>query len=221
MIKNILETVYPLTEFNIILADGKFPTQKYLQHLLTKAETIIACDGATDILVNHGIIPNHIIGDCDSITYKNHQQFNQLITKVTDQDTNDLTKAINLAKRLELDNIVILGATGMREDHAIANIALLTYYSTMFRHIAIISDYGIFTVNIGNNSIKAIRGQQVSFFSMHPDTLVNCSGLKWNLVNFKFELWHNGTLNEATGDIIEINSTAPVLVYRSFCIKNV
>ncbi|MBY0379891.1 MAG: hypothetical protein K2P99_05765, partial [Burkholderiales bacterium] len=121
---------------------------------------------------------------------------------------------------LQLDNIIILGATGMREDHAIANTALLSQYSSIFKNIAIISDYGIFTVNNGKNIVKTIQGQQISFFSLHPDTIINCTGLKWNLDNFKCALWHNGTLNEAVSNTIDINSNAPVLIYRAFCIKN-
>lgn len=219
MIKDILDNIYPLNSFNIVLADGKFPKDSYLQSLLSAATVVIACDGATKRLIHHNIIPDYIIGDCDSINPSIYNKFRQIITKIDDQNCNDLTKAINLATAIGLENIVILGATGLREDHAIANIALLIEYSKQIKHIAIISDYGIFTVNNGTNNIKTVPGQQISLFSLINNTVINCQELKWPLLNCKFKLWNNGTLNEAIGDKITIVSNKPIIIYRAFCIK--
>ncbi|MFN8770848.1 MAG: thiamine diphosphokinase [Neisseriaceae bacterium] len=215
MIDDILGSIYPLKDFNLILADGRFPQHIYLKSLLKTANNLIACDGSANRLLKHNIIPNHIIGDCDSISYKLYKQFKNIITKDDDQSTNDLTKAVNLAHSLKLDNIVILGATGMREDHAIANIGLLIKYNTIINKIAMISDYGIFTVS-NKNPISTIKGQQISLFSPIPNTKITCSELKWPLSNYQFNSWNSGTLNEATGNYIIISSNNPIIVYRSF-----
>lgn len=221
MIENILNNIYPLENFNVILADGRFPHNYYLQSLLKSANTLIACDGVANRLVEqHNIIPHHIIGDCDSISHHLYEEFKSIVTKIEDQDTNDLTKAINLANSLKLNNIVILGATGMREDHAVANISLLIKYSQLIEKIALISDYGIFTVSNSTSSIKTFSGQQISIFSPIPETTITCSDLKWPLLNFKCQSWHSGTLNEATGNHITVTSNNPIIIYRVFQINS-
>jgi thiamine pyrophosphokinase len=219
-IKDILNQIYLLKQpFNLIIADGRFPKTKYLQSLLTVATKIIACDGAVVRLIKHGIPPNYIIGDCDSITANIYQQFSQIIIKDSDQNSNDLTKAVNLAVKLQLDNVVILGATGLREDHTIANIVLLVEFYQSIKHITMISDYGIFTVHQGVANITTIKGQQISLFAPLDGTTVNCKELKWPLTNYSFKLWNSGTLNEATGNNLTIKSNKPIIVYRAFCIK--
>ncbi len=219
MIQQILKTIYPLNNYNIILADGRFPKDKYLQSLLKSAKKIIACDGATKRIIEHNIIPDYIIGDCDSISQLHYNKFKDKIIKLSDQNSNDLTKAVNLADSLKLENIVILGATGMREDHAIANISLLLDYTKKIKKIAIISDYGIFNVCEDTEKIKTIEGQQISFFSTNVDTKISCQELKWPLNMHKLSSWFNGTLNQATHQYIFVTSTAPIIVYRAFCIK--
>lgn len=217
MIEKILKNIYPLENFNVILADGRFPHNQYLKTLLKSANILIACDGVANRLIeHHNIIPHHIIGDCDSISHHLYEEFKFIITKLEDQETNDLTKAVNLAHSLNLNNIVILGATGMREDHAVANISLLIKYSKLIKNIALISDYGLFTVSNSTTSINTFSGQQISIFSTIPETTITCDDLKWPLVNFKCQSWHSGTLNEAIGNQMTITSNNPIIVYRAF-----
>ncbi|HMT03878.1 MAG TPA: thiamine diphosphokinase, partial [Burkholderiales bacterium] len=128
MLKNILQQIYPLAKHNVIIADGLFPKNKYLKNLILTSNSIICCDGAINKLIKHNVEPHYIIGDCDNLNPIIQSKFANKIIKITEQNSNDLTKAINFAKKLKLDNIIILGATGLREDHTIANIALLADY---------------------------------------------------------------------------------------------
>jgi thiamine pyrophosphokinase len=219
-ITDIINHIYQLQQpFYVIIADGRFPKHKYLHNLLTNATKIIACDGAVTSLVKHNIQPNYIIGDCDSIKPKLYKQFSHIITKDSDQNTNDLTKAVNLAVKLQLSNVVIMGATGMREDHTIANIVLLVEFYQKIKHITMVSDYGVFSVHQGVATIPTIKGQQISLFAPLDNTIVSCKELKWPLANYSFKLWNSGTLNEAVGNSLTINCNWPVIVYRAFCIK--
>ena len=218
-IQQILEHIYPIKEHNVIIADGRFPKDKYLHSLISSANTIIACDGAFNRLNRNNIKPDYIIGDCDSISKKHIKQFGNKIIINPDQNSNDLTKAVNLACTMQLDNIVIFGSTGLREDHTIANIALLVNYAVLVKDIAIISDYGIFTISRGVGRIPTVKGQQISLFSINPNNKISCNELKWSLLNFNFNSWYNGTLNQATGDYINISCSEPIIIYRAFCIK--
>ncbi|MDQ5920104.1 MAG: thiamine pyrophosphokinae [Pseudomonadota bacterium] len=220
MLEQILTQIYPLNEYNVILANGNFPTNSYLISLIHQAKTVICCDGAVTKLLKHTIYPNHIIGDCDTLTKEIRQYFADQIITIPDQNTNDLTKAVHFAYHtLHLDNIIVLGATGLREDHSIANIALLGEYIKIINDIAIISDYGIFNAHSKPVQLKTIPGQQISFFTLNHSTTINCNELKWQLNNFNLTSWYQGTLNEAVADIINLEISDTVIIFRSFEIK--
>ena len=220
MLERILPQIYSLNDYHLIIANGKFPKDPYIVKLIHTAKSIICCDGSVNNLLKLAIPPSYIVGDCDSLAKEIKQYFTNKIIEITKQDTNDLTKAVNFAKtNLGLTNIIILGATGLREDHAIANIGLLTEYAQMIKDIALISEYGIFTAHSGNTQLKTLVGQQISFFTVKSSTLINCNELKWPLVNFQAHLWNQGTLNQAIGNYINLNTTDITIVFRAFEIK--
>jgi thiamine pyrophosphokinase len=202
---------------NVIIADGEPPKDKYLYQLLKEASCIICCDGAIDTLEQNKIMPDYIIGDCDSLSSLQKQKYVDKIKCKPDQNSNDLTKAVDFAvNQLHLDNIIILGATGLREDHSLANISLLIHYARDFKNIIMLSDYGFFRVYSKSSIISAVPGQQVSLFTIYPDAKITTSGLKWDLNGLALDSWYKGTLNQALSTQFEINTTKPVLVYQTF-----
>jgi thiamine pyrophosphokinase len=204
-----------------IVANGEFPQSKELQNILVNANIIIACDGAIDKLLFYNITPNYIIGDCDSLSITVRTTFADRIVIIDEQNNNDLTKAVNFAAQHNLNHILIFGASGLREDHTLANISLLAKYIDIIPNIVIISDFGIFTAyNASTNyNISTIPKQQISFFTLDFATQVTCPELKWPLVNYQFESLFSGTLNEALGNSITLTSNGKVIVYRAFEIK--
>ena len=219
-IHQILDKIYPVNNHVAIVAHGEFPKNDKLIELIKKAKTIICCDGAITNLLAHDIIPDYIIGDCDSLPDKIFTDFAAKIIKIPEQQNNDLTKAVNFAtEKLQENNIQIFAATGLREDHTVGNIALLAKYAKLTKRIAILSDYGIFTVHNGKNKIKTIPGQQVSLFSAAHDLRLNSEGLVWDLNDFQLDFWYQGTLNQAVGDNFQLDSNGLVIVYRAFEVK--
>ncbi len=220
MLQQILSQIYPLDKYNIIIANGEFPSHPFMLELIKNAKTLICCDGAIHKLSSHRITPDYIIGDCDSLQILEDGILNDRIIKLPDQNTNDLTKAVDFAcLELQLDNLIILGATGLREDHTIANIALLSEYINKVDEISIISEYGIFTVHNKSTKLSTIQGQQISFFTLDHESSISCNELKWSLKSHKFRKWYQGTLNEATSNHINIEIAGTIIVYRTFEIK--
>lgn len=221
MLAKILPQIYPLKdEYHVVLANGEFPHHEYLHDVIVNAQSIICCDGAVNKLVKHNIEPDYIIGDCDSLHPSIQKKYADKISKIAEQSSNDLAKALNFAKQtLELKRIVILGATGLREDHTLGNIALLLKYLDSFVTLAMISDFGIFTPHHSTSTLLTIPGQQVSFFSLNADNVFNCEELKWPLNQLKLSAWNTGTLNEATQERLTLHVTYPAIVYRTFEIK--
>ncbi len=192
-----------------------------MQGLLRQANKLICCDGALCALEQHSIEPDYIIGDCDSLPETLKQKYAAKIHYLPDQNSNDLSKAVTFAtKHLQLDNIIILGATGLREDHTLANITLLANYATLVNKIIILSDYGFFSVHTKKDIIITVPGQQISLFALNNDTRVTTSGLKWDLAGLTLDIWYKGTLNQATSSYFELESTNTLLIYRACEVKS-
>lgn len=115
----------------VIVADGSFPTHAAPLKSLHEADFVVCCDGAAAALTNYGIEPGVIIGDLDSLTNELAERFSDRLLPDPDQETNDLTKAVNWCAAHKATDLVILGATGKREDHTLGNISLLASYGKL------------------------------------------------------------------------------------------
>ena len=219
MRNQFLQDLISAGNYHIVLADGDFPNLKIFLSLLKNAKTLVSCDGATKHLLKYKINPDIIIGDGDSLNQEIINKFKHKIIKVSEQNSNDLTKAINYLHSKNIDNIIILGATGKREDHTVANIALLVKYQQILKKVCMISQYGIFTVHNGESRVKCKIGQQISFFAINNKVIVSCLDLKWPLDKFNFANWYCGTLNQATKEELNIKTNSDIILYRSFEIK--
>ena len=197
----------------IVLANGTYPHADIPLQLLKEAPFLIACDGATNELVRHHIIPTIIIGDGDSISPENKERFKDIFHQVADQETNDLTKAVNYLEARGMTNIAVLGATGGRDDHALGNISLLVDYMRRGIHVRMFTDYGMFIPLSGVQTLQTYQGQQVSVFNFGTKDM-HSSGLKYPL--YDFTNWWQGTLNEAEGDEITILAEGDYLVYLAY-----
>lgn len=199
-----------------IIANGKFPDHPIPLGYLLRAKRVICCDGAADSLIDFGLEPFAIVGDCDSVNKKIAEKYQDRLFIDIDQETNDLTKAVKWCSGRGYGNIVILGATGKREDHTLGNISLLVEYAD-FTIIKMVTDAGIFFPILESTKIEAQKGQQVSIFSIDLLNEITSSGLKYKLNNKKLTNWWAATLNEAEGDsfTLEFNQ-GRVIVYLKF-----
>ncbi|GHU86163.1 thiamine pyrophosphokinase [Bacteroidia bacterium] len=202
---------------NIILANGEFPKNANLLQMLKNAETIVCCDGATEKLILFGIEPTYIIGDIDSLSDSLKKQYHQKIIHITEQDTNDLTKAVNFCKTNNIDNVAILGATGLRIDHTLGNISLLAEYSNILQNITLFTDDGFFTSIKNTTVFNSYQGQIVSIFSLTPSTKITYSGLEYPIKDRSLTSWWQGTLNKSLSDKFSIIfENGNVLVYQQY-----
>ncbi|WP_293671494.1 thiamine diphosphokinase [uncultured Parabacteroides sp.] len=201
----------------VVVANGCFPQTTLPLRLLREASVVIACDGAVQALHDAGITPAAIVGDLDSIQPPFRDLYADRIHIVEDQEINDLTKAVRFARQSGQEEVLILGATGLREDHTLGNISLLADYAPLFRRVEMLSDYGLFTPIRQTTTLDSRPGQQVSLFSLSPSGRITTSGLRWPINNRQLTAWWQGSLNEATGDsfTITLSPDSPVLVYRT------
>jgi thiamine pyrophosphokinase len=200
----------------IIVADGLFPEHEIPLGYLRSAGRIICCDGSAENLIKAGYIPEAIIGDMDSLDHSIAGRFHDRIFRYADQDTNDLTKAVNWCLERGYKDLIIIGATGKREDHSIGNISLLAEYIKEV-DVKMVTDTGIIMAFSESALIPSFYGQQVSIFSIDPGTEITSNGLKYPLERKKIDNWWVATLNEAMGDRFSLEfSFGRLIVYLKF-----
>lgn len=204
-----VENIKPGTP--VILADGLFPEKQEVLSYLDKASNIICCDGSTIKLLNYGLKPDYIVGDMDTLPQKYKEQFSGIISTSVDQETNDLTKAINKALSLGWKEVMILGATGQREDHTIGNIGLLAEHAHKLE-LQMISDYGRFIPLAESAYLPSYMGQQISIFNPIGKAKISTSHLKYPITNRTLNNFWEGTLNQADGEQFSLAFDAGVLV---------
>jgi len=183
----------------IILANGRFPTASLPLGYLDNAERIVCCDGSVTGLADYGLEPWAIAGDLDSVPAEMKEKYADRLFQSDDQETNDLTKAVKLCLVKGITDVVILGATGLREDHTLGNISLLADYAESLS-VKMVTDYGIFIPLKSGASVSSWPGQQISVFAIDKGTKISSAGLKYPLDKLELKNWWRGTLNECTGN---------------------
>lgn len=95
-----------------------------------KPDYVIGVDSGLNFLYRNQVVPTHIVGDFDSVSpeviayYKSNadipiREFNPV------KDATDTEIAVRLAAELGVEELWLLGATGTRLDHVMANIQIL------------------------------------------------------------------------------------------------
>jgi thiamine pyrophosphokinase len=190
--------------YTVILANGSFPQSEKCLSVLDQAGFVVCCDGAAGKLIASGREPHLIIGDLDSLQNEVREKYAAQLVHINDQMTNDLTKAVNWCIDHQRTDVIILGATGEREDHTIGNIALLTRYHKQL-NVRMLTDLGEFIPFSNTTEFQSKAGQQVSVFSLNPNELINSKGLKYPLDQYQLQSWWMGTLNEALAESFTLN----------------
>lgn len=206
----------------IILCNGAFPTEPYPLFLLKEAEGVVCCDGALEKWLAHepSARPLAVVGDMDSLPAPLRERFVDVLAPESEQEHNDMTKAMRwvLREHPEVQEITILGATGLREDHTIGNLGLLMEYTRMFslgdRRVTIVSDFGTAFAITDSCDLHLGEGRRISLFSADNSLRICSTGLEWPTDDVVFDAWWKATLNRTTEPIVTLrfNHPAPALV---------
>ena len=197
----------------VIIAGGEYPTAALPLEIIKNTPYVVCCDGAADAFIATGAIPNAIVGDGDSISAENRAKYSHLLHIISEQESNDQTKAIRFCMEQGKRRIAIVGATGKREDHTIGNISLLIEYARAGMEVYSFTDYGTFIPCNGTTTLPCRKGQQVSIFSITAKEL-SAEGLLYPI--YDFTNWWQGTLNECTSEVFTINANGEYLLFINY-----
>ena len=116
---------------NILIIIGGHINEEFLKKQIAKKvySVIIVADCGLVSADRLGVIPDHIVGDFDSVSEKLLEKYRQTSIEINrfprEKDKTDTEIAIELALMHDPTNLDIFGATGSRLDHTVANLHLL------------------------------------------------------------------------------------------------
>ncbi|MBM7855544.1 thiamine pyrophosphokinase [Desulfohalotomaculum tongense] len=204
----------------VIFAGGEIQDYQALKKLIPDKSYIICADGGTRHARAMGLIPNLIIGDMDSVQLELLNYYQGKGTVIcyypTEKDEVDTELAIREAVKAGSKEILLLGATGGRLDHTLANVHLLVAAAKLGVRGTIIDEQhriSLVTPQLPGE-IKGETGDLVSLIPLTSEvTGVFSTGLKWELVDRSFNIGHPfGISNELTGSTAAITVREGILL---------
>lgn len=202
----------------VIVTGGKVPSKELLLNEIEDADIIIGADKGCEVLYKYSISPDYILGDFDSanldIIEKIKVKSGKKIKFKKEKDYTDTDLAFNLAVESKADNIVLLGATGTRYDHALSNIGLLLKGLKLNIDTKIKDDNNIMFLIDKNTILKGNKGDTISFHS-YCDMVKNLTikGCKYNLENYNLKLGDGlTTSNEFLENKVEVTFDNGILL---------
>lgn len=169
----------------VIVTGGTPVSEQLLKAELALSDYTIAADGGIKMLMKYDIVPNLIVGDFDSAPKTEWLSAYENVPVVTfpkEKDYTDTELAIFEALKLPTEQICILGGTGSRLDHTLANMMLLQRIAHSGKKGRILDDHNEICVLEEGEHI--VSKKMWHFFSLVPlsETLVV------TLDGFKFPL---------------------------------
>ena len=208
-----------LDSSSVLIANGKKPKNKKIIEILKNAKNVICVDNGYELASELNITPSIIIGDLDSVDI-NKISKDILIIKDEDQNTNDLEKTLNYCLSKNIRDIILVGATGERDDQNLATILVSLEYIEQL-NIEILSDlYSIEFVN-GKRDFEATPMREVSLISMDKENIITTQGLKYNLDKSKLSSATHGISNYSIGENFSISCSSPLIVFKKLWIEKI
>lgn len=169
----------------VIVAGGTEPRKTDLLRALKSAEMVIAVDGAAMLFDRRGLTPHKIVGDMDTagsgaVSRLAHRGAS-VLRLPREKNMTDTEAAIGFALESGADDIVLLGATGRRFDHAMGNIAMLVRAARAGVRCRILDAYNEMWAATGDHSFSGRVGQTLSIIPLTGDLTVSAQNLKYPL----------------------------------------
>lgn len=198
----------------IIISAGSLDTGFALQMLKEiQPEYVIGVDRGLSFLYHNQVMPTHVVGDFDSVEpeiiayYKENtdvpvREFNPV------KDASDTEIAVRMAVELGVENLWILGGTGTRLDHVMANIQTLKIAHDYGVKAYILDSYN--RISLHENEVRLLKETAFGeYFSIFPfggiAERVSIEGAKYPLENYRLCPCDSRTVsNEIQEDEVKI-----------------
>ncbi|MBN1623966.1 MAG: thiamine diphosphokinase [Clostridia bacterium] len=188
----------------VIISGGNRVKKEKVMSVMKDCDLLLCADRGTDHALSYNLIPDYVIGDMDSIDPKTFDKIksSRLVFSSPEKDYTDTHLAVQKALESGCDKIDILCATGLRSDHALANIRLLIHIENSGSKGRIIDDMNTMYLCRDRIEFNGKNGRTVSLVSMDCVTRgITLEGFKYPLKDFEAGLdWVSGISNVIISD---------------------
>ena len=161
----------------------------FLKKNRTEHTCIIAADRGVEFFMGTDLKPDIAVGDFDSLSkegeaYMETLANTEILRLKPEKDDSDTQSAVNYAIEHGAGKIMILGATGNRIDHLMANFGLLMLGKLKQVQIVLVDAYNYMTLIESGTILKEEEqfGKYVSFFPIEGEvTGLTLKGFKYPL----------------------------------------
>ena len=169
-----------------------------LQEALTIAPTCVAADGGARAALAHGVIPEAVIGDFDSLDADSLRAIPRAhLHQIDEQNSTDFDKAL---RHIAAPVVIAVGFSGGRVDHQLAAFHTLLRHSD--RPCIILCEHEVVFHCPAHIALPLAAGDTVSLFPMVPVT-GRAEGLEWPIDGLEFGPdSFVGTSNRAVGPVV-------------------
>lgn len=214
----------------IIISGGNIQNGFALDFLKKRIEesrgekiTLVAADkGMEWFMKNREFIPDLAVGDFDSLSEEGQKYMESLngpeiIRLKSEKDDSDTQSAVNQMIRKGAKDILILGATGTRLDHVLANLGLLSMGKEQGVHIAIADQWNYITLINSGTVLKReeLFGKYISFFTVGGAVFgLTLKGFKYPLNGYDLTVADSGLTvsNEIAEETAEVTYDSGQLI---------
>lgn len=111
----------------VLLCASPFTDINFVNSQITPDDFIVCADGGYSLAQKLSIVPNLLVGDFDSIESTDNLKAEEIIELPKFKDDTDTVFALKTVISRGFKDILILGGTGGRLDHTLANLSVLKF----------------------------------------------------------------------------------------------
>lgn len=171
-----------------VVSHGSIRDFDYTLGIMRSCDMIICADGGAEYVLKCGLVPDVLIGDLDSISsmiVEEVQKKGCVIERYPEKkDFTDTQLAADYAVKAGADEIIMLGSTGDRLDHSLANIFLLFKFVKSNIKASIINEKNTIYLTDSSITLKGSKGDILSLLPAGGDVGgIYTEGLLYGLSN--------------------------------------
>lgn len=196
----------------LIIANGPWPAPGVMEAALKGPAIVLACDGAVASCMKHNLDVHAVVGDLDSLDAETFALLAGMrVIERLDQDSNDLSKAIDYALDQGHTNLRIVGATGGDVQHEWANILECARRTV---NIEMLGERGrfCFLVSKEQHTLQVNKEGTFSLMALNEVAGLNLGGALYSLTDDELGMGSRGLHNMATDSQIKVRYDSGRLV---------
>lgn len=164
----------------VIISNGIIENYDLIKKKLRSDDYVICADGGYNHAKKLGVKPSVVIGDMDSIGDNDYD--GEIINLPIRKDFTDSEVCVKYILLKHFEEVMMLGFTGKRQDHTLANLLLLKQFADAETNAYIVDEHNEIRFTSSENTIYGKKGDIVSIIPVTGDlTGITTSGLDYPL----------------------------------------